>query len=115
MRRHGWLFEAWEGGGVLCERIENLPATPRQIFLQHYEFTGDHADYVSTVEVRGHWLAEHCSVLVKDRGNGAAALMELGGTRGRVKGVGSVIRGIRPAVPMTVEEIAAVFDAEVIA
>ena len=73
---------------------------PRERFLQAYEVTGDRADYVPAAFVRGHWLAEHCSLPMDKRGEGAKLLVTLGAKRGRVRGIrGGVLRGVRQVQP----------------
>jgi len=115
LERHGYRFEAYGDGGrtagVLVERIDHaVAATPAQLFLMAYEVTSARDDYVHCWELRGHWHAEHVKLPADRRGEGIKELVALGAKRGRVKGVGSVLRGVRKLEPMTVEEIAAVFS-----
>lgn len=109
LARHGFAFEAWEGGAVYLERVVKPAATPAELFLQAYEITGRREDCVPAWRIRGHWHAEHVNLAVADRGGGTAALLAAGAARGRVKGVGAVLRGVRERQPMAVAQIERVF------
>lgn len=102
MAAHGWIVSAHDNyRTVWAERVgwDGKP-TPVDRFLAAIEITANHTDYLTAAEVRGLWLAEHVSLQVEKRGDGAKLLISLGAKRGRVKGIkGGVLRGVRMVEP----------------
>ena len=97
LRSHGW--EWWadaEFRWCRLERIRPPDPTPADRFLAQVEVTGVHGDWLPCWQLRGLWHAEHGSLPAARRGDGIKLLLTLEGTaRGRVKGCGGVVRGVR--------------------